>query len=500
VEVSPLAKGLSQKNGETCAEHNMWYLKSTSPLHLVVNKGFKPLVVSYRTAPRSGRWDTIHSMHKALVNILESKARPMVAARMALLLAWLALCAVRLRLLVLSWNAEHLYLRDMLQYYLMGKALRAGEYLYQPMNILALKLTGADRYYHHPSPYPPPMALFSVPLSYADLPRAPIVWFGIEFAALSVALILLTTWYRGKFSPWISGVVLIITLGFYPVWVSLVQGQVSVILLTLLAAAWMLMRARHTFAAGLLLGISISIKLFAWPVLLYFLLKKQWRTLIAAGLMAASLHALTAIFVGIEPLVDYYLRVPGEVLPYYQAHWYNVSLWTLGWRLFAGTESPMLVGPVAPPLVSLPGLAPIFSTLAVMAALGAGLYWALRSKSGDTSFALMVCTSLMISPITWIHYYSMVLIPIAVVLRGLKTRKYPPVETWSYAIPALGLILSTEWIQSLVRNTSIFTGEETAIASFAVSILNLMPAAALLGLSVCLRRMDVFAHKLGRPL
>jgi hypothetical protein len=44
MEISPLAKGLSQKNGETCAEHSMCYLKSTSPLHLVVNKGFKPLV------------------------------------------------------------------------------------------------------------------------------------------------------------------------------------------------------------------------------------------------------------------------------------------------------------------------------------------------------------------------------------------------------------------------------------------------------------------------
>ncbi len=245
---------------------------------------------------------------------------------------------------------------------------------------------------------------------------------------------------------------------------------------------------------------ACSIKLFAWPVLLYFLLKKQWRTLIAASLMSAGLHALTAIFVGIEPLVDYYLRVPRDVLPYYQAHWYNLSLWTLGWRLFAGTESPMLVGPTAPPLISLPGLAPIFSTLVVMAALGIGLYWSLRSKSGDTAFALMICTSLMISPITWIHYYSMVLIPFSVVLQGLKIRKYPPVETWSYAIPAMGLILSTEWMQSLVRNTSIFTGEETAIASFAVSMLNLMPAAALLGLSICLRRMDVFAQNLEASL
>ncbi len=45
--------GLSKKKGEACTDHTMWHLRYcfASPLPVGVNKGFKPLVGSFGTAP-----------------------------------------------------------------------------------------------------------------------------------------------------------------------------------------------------------------------------------------------------------------------------------------------------------------------------------------------------------------------------------------------------------------------------------------------------------------
>src|SRR5262249_18344119 len=87
----------------------------------------------------------------------------------------------------------------------------------------------------------------------------------------------------------------------------------------------------------------------------------------------------------------------------------------------------------ASPLYASPRLVTIFTYLVPAVALGLSLWLAYQMRDFDRAYSLVIVTSVLISPVTWLHYFILATIPLCVVLqKGQLTRGSCAVLTLSF--------------------------------------------------------------------
>ena len=400
----------------------------------------------------------------------------------------------RLRIiLVLLGSAASYQERDVLQEYLMAKALVTGMNPYLSLDKLAQMFIGLTSFLPHPAPYPPFVAIFSTPLLAFNLNQVIIVWFVIEFLCLMAIAGMLTVLWKGKLD-WIWAIfILFVLLCWYPVMVDLLYGQLTILLTTLVLAALLATRNDKKVLAGVLIGLSVALKMFTWPLIIYFALKKDWRTFISSGVTAIGLNLVALFVMGIGPISDYYLRVTMQVTAIYHSFLKNYSLWSIGYRLFDGTRPTGGNYISAPPIIDLPQIAPIVSAGLAAAFLLAGLIWALRSRDQDIAYAIVVCVIVGVSPISWDHYYVMIVISLVILLINLARRSLPNWPTIITFSIILMLFLFNDHIAEVMYLLNGGIGAVNANGnriSFASSLLEILPMVELVILTVLLWRID----------
>jgi alpha-1,2-mannosyltransferase len=401
---------------------------------------------------------------------------------------------VSLKLIIQSLQAEYVYRKDLIQDYLLAKAVLNGVDPYLPLPELVSRLGGAlpDKVFLHPTPHPPPVALLSLPLGLLTYERAAIVWLLCEVICICASVYLLLRWW-GKRPGWrLTMLISMLALAWPPLWMEMIFGQLMVLLLLLLILAWQALRSERAIVGGLWLGCVIALKLIAWPILLFFALRRNWRVVSAAVAAVGLANLLAALLMGFGAVAHYYLKVSGAVAPLYRAHVYNFSAWSVGWKVFSGTGSPVLEGIQSPPLWSAPILAQVVSYALPLALLVVGLWLASCARSFDTSVAILVCVSILVNPIAWIHYLVLATIPGVVAARHLIRLKLPSRET--FLAVAIGLLLSVP-NNALTRIALLFAterslaGEEPTVP-FAAGLLTLIHLPVVLSLLWFVRRTD----------
>jgi len=197
--------------------------------------------------------------------------------------------------------------------------------------------------------------------------------------------------------------------GVFALWPE-VAGEMRVSHLTpqlclCLALAW---RYRGTrFVPGLLVGLSISLKFFVWPVVAWLLATRRFReALVAVGFAGASLLLLIPY-----GLVDY-LRALLQLGEAFDQDSYSLfGLLTQG-----GFSDGVARG----------------ATWTIGCAL---LVTAFRYRS----FTLAVATALALSPIAWLDYFALAGIPLAVTRPRLSWIWFVPLATWGLEGAGLGI-------------------------------------------------------------
>jgi Glycosyltransferase family 87 len=166
-----------------------------------------------------------------------------------------------------------------------------------------------------------------------------------------------------------------------PVIAAIETGNLTLVLGFVAALAWRF-RGRPLLA-GALVGLAIALKLFMWPLGLWLLATRRFAgTAVAAGVALAS-FALVLPFG--SPIA--FLRISRAVASVYQHESYSFYV------LFGQTAAARGIWLAAGLLV----LAAAFATS--------------RDEAAFT-WALVAC--LLFSPIVWIHYFALLLVPIAI--------------------------------------------------------------------------------------
>lgn len=353
---------------------------------------------------------------------------------------------------------------DFMQDYLMSRAVLAGESPYQNIKELAgrfdLAQVQLDRS-GYPSPHPPSLVLLMLPIGLLSYHSAALAWLIISLAALAASLRVLFDLKGGA-----------LVLGFLAavIWLPFHSdfsiGQLMTVMLLALALAWKCFRGDRDLAGGIVLGLALSIKMIAWPVVLYLLLKRRWQAAGSSIGVVAGLQLIAGAVFGFSVLADYYLRVGPLLAKLGKADSFNFSVFSIGPRIFEGTRAVFL-GTVStsPAVYGWPQLSGPVSALCALLVLALCLWLALRSSSFDRSFAVLVCGVLILSPTAWWYYFPLALIPMSI--------------AWQLQVrPAVLVCLVAPYSAMLLQ--PLFGSS----ASFAAGLLTIAPAAALVLLAL----------------
>lgn len=251
----------------------------------------------------------------------------------------------------------------------------------------------------HPAVYPPAVMLLIAPLTALPWTAGLAVWIVLSFAAAAGALWLLDV------RDWrVYG----IALATMPLLFGITYGNITMVLLLGLAAAW---RWRHrTWPCAVAVAALIVLKLFLWPLVVWLVVTRRFRAAALSVTLAAATLMLSWAAIGFDGLGDYpdLLRAVDAV--------YSEKTLSLT-ALLIGTG---LGSAVAKSLAAAAGLG----------VLVLGLALARRTDGDRRMFTAAIVAAILVTPVAWIYYYVLLLVPIALIARAFAPVWLLPLAFW----------------------------------------------------------------------
>ena len=248
--------------------------------------------------------------------------------------------------------------------------------------------------------YAPPLALVLTPLTRLASETATVVWLLLRVVALAAACAILPV------RPWIRGATLLVGAVSFPVLFDLNLGNVSILVVALLACGW---RWLDRPAGSIALAIAILVRPTLAVVPAWQALRRRWRPIAWTVGALFVVGVATLPFVGGDAYIDYLtvLRNVSDVL---------------------GVPRNVDLGSVVAGL----GLPQPWPTLAYLVGAGIGVAVIVVASRRDPSagYVATVGASLLLAPLLWAHYLVGLLLPAALLAdRGRR---------WGLLLPLLG--------------------------------------------------------------
>ena len=334
--------------------------------------------------------------------------------------------------------------------------------------------------------HPPTSVLLALPLARLNYYDAFLAWSVLSLLALAATGVLIARQLPGTLTVWS-----ILPLAALLLWCNgfrqqMTQGQLNVVLLLLLTGVWAADRSARPVLAGALLGAAMAIKLFPGFLFVYFLARRQWRVPAAGAGSFLALTALTAAVLGPECYRDY-VTIALPSLEKYRVYWPNLSLAGFWHKLFNAEGSHVI------PLWQNPALAWTATLAADVLATVLTAWCAARScspRERDLAFALAITAMLLVSPITWDHYFTLLFLalfllwawlPPSGVLRWafwplLIGLWLPPIYYWWLAFPRLTMRDWHDYIASPRHVLTVLSVQTYLLVGlFLVTVVELRP-------------------------
>lgn len=263
---------------------------------------------------------------------------------------------------------------------------------------------------------PPTFILFSLPLGLLKEPTAIIVWAIFSFAIDCLNVYLL---YRIFFKTYHKPMIYWILLGIYcasmPALANVSLGQLAPLILLAIIGLWQWTKNACDIKAGLLLGLILSIKYFFGLFALFFLLQKRWRLLLIAVASFIACNSLAYCVLGKETFLQYQQNVA-------HIYWY-VNNWNASLFGFLSRFDARIVH-----LHFVTGLWVRIDYYCGCLALLYVEWYLCRKKLAspdefDFAFCYVLIAALLMSPLGWLYYLVLLIIPILFIMQNILAKK-----------------------------------------------------------------------------
>jgi hypothetical protein len=197
---------------------------------------------------------------------------------------------------------------DLRTYYTAGYLVRTGDaahaYDYQTERQLQNILVSPDTSTTLLMFSPPYTALLFAPLSLAPFKTAFLIFLATNLLLLALTIAIMRPQLDSLTQRW-RPLPDLLFLSFLPVGLTLMMGQITILLLILYCLCFIALRHQKPFFAGLLLSLALMKFQIALPIALLFLAWKQWRFSFGFLSGAVGLSALSIWIVGMKSFLPY---------------------------------------------------------------------------------------------------------------------------------------------------------------------------------------------------
>lgn len=359
--------------------------------------------------------------------------------------AFVALAAFQLARLARTTLGPEVYDEDFRQEYCLARALAAGEPLYRPLPEMVARYIGPGGTVLPTSPnHPPPAALLALPFAAVRYETAARAWLLLQLVALVWTMRALAAEFG--WSPATGWIASAAALVWSPVALDLRFGNLYVVLLALLVGSWRAWRHDRAWRAGALLGLGTALKLVPGYLILYLVLRREWRAVGAAAAVCGGLALGVTLWAGPAIWSDFAGSV-GQSMTIYQQQCFNVSLYGSLHRLTHGIAdvAPLWPGVGDGWIALAEGV-----VLAVPPVLAVRRLFPPRYASSDLDWALFVTACTLATPLAWHYTFTLLLLPIAVLAnRAAGAGGLRPVHALAFLGLAVPLEVLTVMAQGL---------------------------------------------------
>ncbi len=217
-------------------------------------------------------------------------------------------------------------------------------------------------------------------------------------------------------------------------------GNLSYVILAALAGGLLLIRSGRSGAAGALIGLAVVIKPVLILVGLFFLLRRDWRGVLAFAAVGLATALLSLIVFGWDENLAWFqnciVQYSRNWLPTFSVQ--SISAFLLRLNAEAKISEWILVPPTHIQKLVVQAITGLFFVAAALACLksakaGAGQEQVsqLSDERRDLQYMLVISLCLVTSPLAWSHYYAWLLLPTAFFLKSHATGEIPPVARWA---------------------------------------------------------------------
>ena len=244
------------------------------------------------------------------------------------------------------------------------------------------------------------------------------------------------------------------------IWSTYHLGQPNLVLLALMLAAFVALRAQREILAGVLIAIAAAIKAFPVIAIAFLLYRRYWTA--AACLVAALIFLLLIVPApvrGFERAWHDLEKWSAGMLKYSETSvaqrpmrsytWKNQSLIGVSNRLLRHVDADAASAPHQPVYVNFTDLSfPVVNVIIAGIALALGILFiaampqrGMRTLESDAiEFSLLLLLMLMITPLSFGYFFCWLMLPFAVVTQHVLTGKASAMLWWSLlALALLGL-------------------------------------------------------------
>ena len=255
-----------------------------------------------------------------------------------------------------------------------------------------------DRFIVLPYFHPPYYTLLIAPLGYLRYRQAYIAM-ALFNLILAAALVVLLVHSSLRIHGRAAAVAAALIAGFFPLFVTVLQGQSDLVVLVPLAAAYIAWsRGRHGWA-GIFSALALAKPQLLLLIPVLFVARRAWRALAGFAGVVAALGVVSLVGFGITPVIGYLNEV---------------GAWAIGGSLPAGGQvvyTDTAVYSLRNILQALPGggTAALVILLLLLALVALSLSW--RPDKPRLDFALAIAASLVLSPHQNLHDLALLVIP-----------------------------------------------------------------------------------------
>lgn len=257
--------------------------------------------------------------------------------------------------------------------------------------------------------YPPFALLFFLPFTFVSFFIAQKIFVVLSILCLLLSFFILFKLFKISFFSLLAIFLLTLVFNFFPEKFTLGMGQINNVVLLLMSLFIYFYMKKREYLAGSFLAIAIMLKLSPILLVLFLLIDKRWKVLLATGISLFIMALAVVLFVTPSNNI-YFLEtvLPSLVTSWWKADYYNQAL-----SGFLQRDIPNIF------------LRQILKTFLDIVLLVSSLFfiWKYRTKNDSTrllSLSILMTLSLVINAFSWQHHFVWLLIPLLITFVYIK--------------------------------------------------------------------------------